>query len=58
VIILDTNVVSDPLKDARLEALLLEGLASMRIPLDVDFRKRIEAKAEAILDKYKHRPML
>jgi antitoxin ParD1/3/4 len=42
-------------EDARLEALLLEGLASQRLPLDADFRKRIEAKAEAILDKYKDR---
>jgi antitoxin ParD1/3/4 len=42
-------------QDARLEALLLEGLASKRIPLDVGFRKRLAAKTEQILDKYKDR---
>ena len=42
-------------QDARLEALLLEGLASKRIPLDAEFRKRLEAKTEQILDKYKDR---
>lgn len=42
-------------QDARLEALLLEGLASKRIPFDAEFRKRLEAKAEQILDKYKDR---
>ena len=42
-------------QDARLEAMLLEGLASKRIPLDADFRKRLEAKAEQMLDKYKDR---
>jgi antitoxin ParD1/3/4 len=40
-------------QDARLEALLLEGLASNRIPLDTEFRKRLAAKAGQILDKYK-----
>jgi len=40
-------------QDAHLEALLLEGLASKRIPLDAGFRKRLEAKAEQILDKHK-----
>jgi antitoxin ParD1/3/4 len=40
-------------QDARLEALLLEGLASNRIPLDAEFRKRLAAKAGQILDKYK-----
>jgi antitoxin ParD1/3/4 len=43
-------------QDARLEALLLEGLSSKRIPLDDQFRKRLETKAEQILDKYKDRP--
>ncbi len=43
-------------QEARLEALLLEGLTSERIPLDAEFRKRIAAKAEQILDKYKDRP--
>jgi antitoxin ParD1/3/4 len=43
-------------QDARLEALLLEGLASKRIPLGTEFRKGLEAKAEQILDKYKDRP--
>jgi antitoxin ParD1/3/4 len=42
-------------QDARLEALLLEGLASDRIPLDADFRKSLEAKTEQILDKYRDR---
>jgi antitoxin ParD1/3/4 len=42
-------------QDARLEELLLEGLASKRIPLDVDFRKRLEAKAEQIIDKRRDR---
>jgi antitoxin ParD1/3/4 len=41
--------------DARLETLLLEGLASKRIPLDADFRRSLEAKTEQILEKYKHR---
>jgi antitoxin ParD1/3/4 len=40
---------------ARLEALLLEGLASRRIPLDAEFRKGLEAKAEQILDKFQDR---
>lgn len=40
---------------ARLEALLLEGLASECIPLDGEFRKGLQAKAEQILDKYKDR---
>jgi hypothetical protein len=42
-------------EDARLEALLLEGLASKRIPLDDDFRKRLEVKTDQILEKYKGR---
>jgi len=42
-------------QDARLEALLLEGLASKRIPLDAAFRKELAAKAKQILDKYKDR---
>lgn len=42
-------------QEARLEALLLGGLASQTIPLDVDFRRRLEAKAEQIYDKYKDR---
>jgi antitoxin ParD1/3/4 len=41
--------------DARLEALLLEGLASKRIPLDADFRQRLEAKTERIIEKYQDR---
>lgn len=39
-------------EDARLEALLLEGLASKSLPLDKDFWKRLETKTEAILDKH------
>jgi antitoxin ParD1/3/4 len=42
-------------QDARLEALLLEGLASKTIPLDADFRRGLEGKVEQILDKYKNR---
>ena len=42
-------------EDVRLEALLLEGLASNRIPLDAEFRNRLEAKVELVLDKYKDR---
>jgi antitoxin ParD1/3/4 len=42
-------------EDARLEALLLEGLASQRLPLDEDFWKRMEAKTEAIIDKHRER---
>ncbi|HUD59047.1 MAG TPA: ribbon-helix-helix domain-containing protein [Acetobacteraceae bacterium] len=40
---------------ARLEALLLEGLASKTLPLDAGFRRGLEAKVEQILDKYKDR---
>ncbi len=42
-------------EDARLEALLLEGLASNRLPLDAKFLKSIEAKTEKILAKHKER---
>jgi putative addiction module CopG family antidote len=42
-------------QEARLEALLLEGLASHAIPFDADFRERLEAKTEAILEKYRDR---
>jgi len=38
--------------DARLESLLLEGLASNRLPLDEDFWKRLEIKTEAIIEKH------
>ena len=41
---------------ARLEALLLEGLASKRIPLDAEFRQGLQAKVERILDKFPTRP--
>ncbi len=40
-------------QEARLEALLLEGLASKRIKLDADFRRGLNAKVEQILDKHK-----
>ena len=43
-------------QEARLEALLLEGLATNSIPLDADFRARLEAKVEQILDRHKDRP--
>ena len=39
-------------RDARLEALLLEGLASKSLPLDGDFWKRLEAKTEALIDRH------
>jgi antitoxin ParD1/3/4 len=42
-------------QDARLEALLLEGLASKSIPLDADFRRGLEVKVEQVLAKYKDR---
>jgi antitoxin ParD1/3/4 len=42
-------------REARLEALLLEGLASKSIPLDAEFRQGLKAKVEKILDKYKDR---
>jgi antitoxin ParD1/3/4 len=42
-------------EEARLEALLLEGLASNRLPLDNDFWKRMEAKTQAIIDKHANR---
>jgi antitoxin ParD1/3/4 len=42
-------------EEARLEALLLEGLASKRLPLDEAFLKGLEAKTAAIVDKYKDR---
>jgi antitoxin ParD1/3/4 len=42
-------------EEARLEALLLEGLASKRLPLDDAFLKGLEAKTASIVDKYKDR---
>jgi antitoxin ParD1/3/4 len=42
-------------QEARLEALLLEGLASKRIRLDADFRRGLNAKVEQILDKHTDR---
>jgi antitoxin ParD1/3/4 len=41
--------------DARLETLLLEGLASERLPLDAEFLKRLETKTTEILDKHANR---
>jgi antitoxin ParD1/3/4 len=38
-------------EDAQLESLLLEGLASSRLPLDEHFWKRLEGKTEAIIEK-------
>jgi putative addiction module CopG family antidote len=43
-------------QEARLEALLLEGLASQSIPLDDRFREALEAKVEEIVGKYQARP--
>jgi len=40
---------------ARLEALLLEGLASHRLPLDAAFLRGLEAKTAQILEKYRDR---
>ena len=42
-------------EEARLEALLVEGLASKRLPLDADFLKGIEVKTAELVDKYKDR---
>jgi antitoxin ParD1/3/4 len=42
-------------EEARLEALLLEGLASQRIPLDGEFWKRLEAKTEAVIERHSTR---
>lgn len=42
-------------EEARLEALLVEGLASKRLPLDAEFLKGIEAKTAELVDKYKDR---
>jgi antitoxin ParD1/3/4 len=42
-------------EDARLESLLLEGLASKRLPLDAEFLQALEAKADAIMEQHKTR---
>jgi antitoxin ParD1/3/4 len=42
-------------EEARLEALLVEGLASKRLPLDAEFLKGIEAKTAELVEKYKDR---
>ncbi len=42
-------------EEARLEALLLEGLATQRLPLDEAFLKGLTAKTEAILEKRQRR---
>jgi putative addiction module CopG family antidote len=42
-------------EEARLEALLLEGLDSKRLPLGDAFLKGLEAKTAAIVDGYKDR---
>jgi antitoxin ParD1/3/4 len=42
-------------EEARLEVLLLEGLASKRLPLDDAFLEGLKAKTAAIVDKYKYR---
>jgi antitoxin ParD1/3/4 len=42
-------------EQARLEVLLLEGLASNRLPLNDAFLQRLEAKTAAILEEYKAR---
>ena len=40
-------------EEARLEALLLEGLASPSLPLDNAFRERLNAKVEQIIERHK-----
>ena len=42
-------------QEARLEALLLEGVVSKTIKLDAEFRKALGAKVEQILDRHKDR---
>lgn len=42
-------------EEVRLEALLLEGLASREIPLDDAFRARLEGKIEQILARHADR---
>ena len=42
-------------EEVRLEALLLEGLASKRLPLDETFLNGLDAKAGAIIEKRKTR---
>ena len=42
-------------EEARLEALLLEGLASKSVPLDAQFRQGLEAQVLRILDRHKDR---
>ena len=42
-------------EEARLEALLLKGLAAKRLPPDDAFMKGLATKTAAILDKYKDR---
>ncbi len=39
-------------QDARVEALLLEGLASDSQPLDTDFRDRLAARSAAIIARH------
>jgi len=39
-------------EEARLEALLLEGLASKRLPLNAAFLENLEAKAAKIVEKH------
>jgi antitoxin ParD1/3/4 len=39
-------------EDARLESLLLEGLAAKPLPLDEAFWERLEAKTEAIIERH------
>ncbi|MEJ0016179.1 MAG: type II toxin-antitoxin system ParD family antitoxin [Acetobacteraceae bacterium] len=41
--------------EARLEALLLEGLASGSLPPGTEFRKGLGTKAEQVLERYKDR---
>jgi antitoxin ParD1/3/4 len=42
-------------EEARLETLLLEGLASKRLPLDDAFLRGLETKTTQILEKYRDR---
>ncbi len=43
-------------QEARLEALLLEGLASNSLPLDAAYREILERKVAAMIDRHDARP--
>ena len=43
-------------QEARLETLLLEGLASNNLPLDAAYREILERKVAAMIDRHDARP--